>query len=592
MASGGTVTGTLSFAAPQVISLAGWTDAALKHVVTLRITISSGTEIRIKGIHIRVKRELKGSEFLNSGAGQCVKGRFFHKWIDSPAHSNSFSAGELIENPAYILESLLCDELFLRPAGITGAIDLDGTYQFLNAGHSESLAITGDFTIAAWVNMDAIPGPTGRHAIFGKRRYAASNHPSAYEFGLYNPGSGGRLYCRLGNGSSSTETAGSTIIPTGTWVHVAVVRLGNMITFYVNGTAAGGGINNQATTDDGGMAWVGYSANGGNGATFNGRISELKVWALALGESALAAEYNSGNGQYGTVEDGLIAAWHFDEGFGLEYRDYSGNHNDLGVGYWASTYAPLWAEGKPVSVSSLAESEFDAMASLRSAWRFARQLRENVNSIDLIRSLCYEAGLVYLVRWDGKQTVRRVEATAAAVTIYDRSYFALTSGKSSFVYDPGDPEQIYTEFLLRYRTCYLGEDYRTLFVLHPNAGKYDTRFTNLSADGATYWAKCHTAYQAHNTVRRWEYEALWIRDAATAELFLKRIITWHTMLHSKVKYASGLKLLELEVGDERRHTHDLMPSTKAATARYRCTKRTFDPNPSALRGEYEWIEVK
>jgi len=587
---GTTTTGSLTFGAPQVIDLSAWGGGALKSIISIKITLTSGSEIRIKGVHIRARRELQSLEFLNGGVGQSVKGRFFHKWIASPSHSNGFAPGDLIENPAYVIESILCDELFLRPANVTGAISLDGIYQHLLAGHSDSLAITGDFTISAWVNMDSISGPTGRHAIVSKRTYVASPHPSGYEFGLYNPGGGGRLYCRLGDGASETETGGTAIIGTGSWVHVVVVRTGNAITFYVNG-AAEGAFNNQSVSDGGGMLWIGYAANGGAGASFDGKISELKIWSRALDSGEIGSEYNGGNGRFGSAASQLVAAWHFDEGYGVEYRDYSGNHNDLGVRYDPANYAPDWADGKPASVSQIAESDFDDMATLRSAWKLARQLRDTVSGIDLIRSVCYEAGLIQMTRWDGRQTVRRLEATAAAVTTYDRSYFALAGDRSSFVYDPGDPDQVYNEFVLRYRNCYLGDEYATKFVLNSNAGIFDNRFCNLSSEGSTYWTKCRNAYLAHNSVRRWEYEALWIRDGTTAELFLKWIIAWHTRLRSKVKYASGLKLLGIEIGDERKHSHDLMPTAKSGTARYRCTKRTFNPNPSVLRGDYEWIEV-
>lgn len=48
-----------------------------------------------------------------------IKGRTFGSWIDGAGHSNSFDAGDLMEDPAYIIESLLRDEL----NWITGMID-------------------------------------------------------------------------------------------------------------------------------------------------------------------------------------------------------------------------------------------------------------------------------------------------------------------------------------------------------------------------------------------------------------------------------------------------------------------------------------
>lgn len=48
-----------------------------------------------------------------------IEGRMFGSWIDGAGHSNSFNAGDLIEDPAYIIESLLRDEL----GWTTGMID-------------------------------------------------------------------------------------------------------------------------------------------------------------------------------------------------------------------------------------------------------------------------------------------------------------------------------------------------------------------------------------------------------------------------------------------------------------------------------------
>jgi len=50
-----------------------------------------------------------------------IKGRAFGSWIDGAGHSNSFDAGDLIVDPAYIIESLLRDELDWATANIDEA---------------------------------------------------------------------------------------------------------------------------------------------------------------------------------------------------------------------------------------------------------------------------------------------------------------------------------------------------------------------------------------------------------------------------------------------------------------------------------------
>ena len=57
-----------------------------------------------------------------------VKGRMFDSWVDVAPRNNGYSEGDLIENPAYIIESLLRDENFterdLRITTVGGTDDL------------------------------------------------------------------------------------------------------------------------------------------------------------------------------------------------------------------------------------------------------------------------------------------------------------------------------------------------------------------------------------------------------------------------------------------------------------------------------------
>lgn len=41
-------------------------------------------------------------------------GRMFGKWIDDNSRDNGYDQGDLIQNPIYIIESILRDELFVE----------------------------------------------------------------------------------------------------------------------------------------------------------------------------------------------------------------------------------------------------------------------------------------------------------------------------------------------------------------------------------------------------------------------------------------------------------------------------------------------
>jgi len=75
-----------------------------------------------------------GNMFCNLAADG---GRIFGSWIDEDSRNNGYDAGDLISNPAYIIESLLRDELGL----VTAQIDITS---FDAAGN------TSDGTLDGW----------------------------------------------------------------------------------------------------------------------------------------------------------------------------------------------------------------------------------------------------------------------------------------------------------------------------------------------------------------------------------------------------------------------------------------------------------
>ena len=111
------------------------------------------------------------------------------------------------------------------------------------------------------------------------------------------------------------------------WHHLAVVRSGNLITFYLDGKNVGSG-GTQCSHDDNNPLRIGMDGDG-NSWHYEGEISEVHLYGRALGLDEVAEEWNNGQGQTGPVAGGgLIAGYHFDEGQGGTAKDFSGNHHD------------------------------------------------------------------------------------------------------------------------------------------------------------------------------------------------------------------------------------------------------------------------
>ncbi|MBI5568170.1 MAG: hypothetical protein HY870_24965, partial [Chloroflexi bacterium] len=109
--------------------------------------------------------------------------------------------------------------------------------------------ITGDATYETWLKLSAstyLDGGTNWH-LFSNETYQASGMLVRVDGGT------GKLYYRSNQASASTDTTSSTVLDNNKWYHVAVVKSGTTVTFYVNGVATGyasgsGTVTNPVTT--------------------------------------------------------------------------------------------------------------------------------------------------------------------------------------------------------------------------------------------------------------------------------------------------------------------------------------------------------
>lgn len=133
-----------------------------------------------------------------------------------------------------------------------------------------------------------------------------------------------------------------------TWYHLAVVRSGNSISLFQDGTELG-----SATSTTGSVANHTGSLLIGTQIfqkPFNGQIDEIGIWNYAMTEEQLNFwMYHSPIGP----ESGLIAYWDFNEGSGSIIHDISGNGHDglfLTQPGWVSSDSPVSPVPEPSSL--------------------------------------------------------------------------------------------------------------------------------------------------------------------------------------------------------------------------------------------------
>ena len=153
------------------------------------------------------------------------------------------------------------------------------------------------FTIECWVKMNQL---SGRQQILNQ----------------YKSGDSGRVLLQT-NGKTPTFILGSktqtakTELVVGVWTHVAAVRNGNGKMFvYINGTDdSSSSQSNTAALYDTDL----LICNLASSTSFDGEVSELRVWSTARSAAEISANYArrmTGN------EEGLLYCWPMDDGPG------------------------------------------------------------------------------------------------------------------------------------------------------------------------------------------------------------------------------------------------------------------------------------
>lgn len=196
----------------------------------------------------------------------------------------------------------------------------------------------------------------------------------------------------------------------------------------------------------------------------------------------------------------------------------------------------------------------------REAWKIARQYLEKQNTREIFRDIAREFGFAYFQRYNGKETVCRIDALGAPAVI-DESSILVKGNETTFKVRRTKFQDVKNEFVLKYRQNYATGEYENqLYVLRPDQGSFSADYTNLASQGQEYWTKCHSAYSTYGIVNRWTLEAKHIRDATTAELALKFYIDWLTRRPFICEFDAALDQVGLELMQCVKISHRLLPN--------------------------------
>ena len=225
----------------------------------------------------------------------------------------------------------------------TKSIDLDGTDDRITVADHTSLDITGDLTIALWIQMHSLGG---WKQIFTKGGNG-SFEQNVYSLSLYN----NTIRFFRDDDDSSGLTASGTL-NANTWYHIAVVfdDSEDNVKIYVNAVEKVSGTQDSTTSANSSVLTIGGDADGDY--EIDGYMDEVAIWNDALSASEISAVYNSrvprslasDYGNYSSSSN-LQGYWRFED----TLDDSSGNGRDgtaAGDPGYSSSVPAEWSNTK------------------------------------------------------------------------------------------------------------------------------------------------------------------------------------------------------------------------------------------------------
>jgi hypothetical protein len=153
------------------------------------------------------------------------------------------------------------------------SIAFDGVNDYLivsNTGSPGSLG-AGDFTVECWTyllsRVNDYPCIIGNYSAFTAGSFAI--------FAGHGSVNASRYQLALNGAGFPSVDAGAIVY--NAWAHIAVVRSGSTISFYVNGTSIGSTTNTANLTGTNGSLWIGTTGDSLASGEINGYIDDLRI---------------------------------------------------------------------------------------------------------------------------------------------------------------------------------------------------------------------------------------------------------------------------------------------------------------------------
>jgi len=187
---------------------------------------------------------------------------------------------------------------------VGNALEFDGKKDYIEVPDSDSLDITDEITVEAWVKPDEA---AGYGATF--RTIAAKDKHASQPYGFYWDSTNGELEFVVNDASDRLTVAYDYNGKVGTWVHLAATYDGAGIKIYVDGDVIGSKAYSQKLFVDDGILCIGRDPDFGSDRYFPGVIDELRIYNRALTEAEIQRNFGSKGLAVENPSDKLTLTW-------------------------------------------------------------------------------------------------------------------------------------------------------------------------------------------------------------------------------------------------------------------------------------------
>ncbi|HEX5154141.1 MAG TPA: LamG-like jellyroll fold domain-containing protein [Parafilimonas sp.] len=217
------------------------------------------------------------------------------------------------------------------------AIQFDGVNDYINVGPQQSLEVSEQLTIEAWIYpIGNGTGPEGSGIIVNKE--------GEYEIARFGDGT---IRFALDNSSPGwTWVNSSFVAPLNKWSHIVVTYSANnqLMKFYGNGSEVFSGSASGLITDYHSQDDFRIGGRQHESQYFKGKIEEVRVWNKALSATTIKKWYKKSLQNSHPNINNLIGYWKLDEGSGTTTADESANANNgtlTNGAAWVASNAPV-----------------------------------------------------------------------------------------------------------------------------------------------------------------------------------------------------------------------------------------------------------